>query len=95
MACVYTVQSDDAISVNVGDVVNVTGSITEYYDCTQVSVQNATDVEAAGSTSPTAVELSSAPSDWENYEGVLVTLGDVEIGADADYGQFATIMATC
>ena len=87
---VYTVQSDDAITVQVGDVVDVTGSITEYYDCTQVSVQNATDVEVTSSATPTATTLSATPSDWETYEGVLVTLSNVEIGADADYGQFAT-----
>ena len=87
---VYTVQSDENIAVNVGDVVNVTGSVTEYYDCTQVTIQNVSDVEVTGTQDPSATVLSDTPSDWENYEGVLVSLSNVEVGADADYGQFRT-----
>ena len=92
---VYTVPTDENIAVNVGDVVNVTGSVTEYYDCTQVSVQNASDVEVTGTQDPSATTLSDTPSDWENYEGVLVSLSNVEVGDDADYGQFVQFWRYC
>ncbi|MBM75263.1 MAG: hypothetical protein CMK59_07665 [Proteobacteria bacterium] len=87
---VYTETADDVPAVAVGDTVNITGEATEYYDCTQIAVRNGSDVEVVGASSPTSTSLDQAPSSWENYEGVLVTLSDVVVGSEDDYGQFET-----
>ena len=78
------------ISVNRGDVVTLTGMIEERYDQTQLVLNDPADftLESQGGDI-TAVALSAAPADWENYEGVLVTLENATIGAGGQYGQYA------
>jgi len=86
---VYTDRVDGEVSVSVGDVLDITGEVSEYYDLTEISVGNTNDIEPTGTTAEaTAVSLSEAPADWENYEGVLVSLSNVEIGAGGEYGVF-------
>jgi len=87
---VYTDRLDTEVTVSVGDVLNITGEVSEYYDLTEISVGNANDIEATGTTAEaTTASLSEAPADWENYEGVLVTLSSVEVGAGGEYGVYA------
>jgi len=77
--------SDD---IQVGGVLDLTGTVVEFYDLTEIK-----DAQLDwGSTTDTVVatELSSAPSDWEPYEGHLVTLSNVEVTAEADYGEVET-----
>lgn len=82
---------DTLVTVNAGDVVTLTGSATEFYDFTQVYMADATGLEAGGSTgTPVAESLSSAPSDWEPYEGMLVTLAGVSVTSDQEYGEVQT-----
>ena len=86
---VYTDRVDGDVDVSVGDVLNITGEISEYFDLTELSVGNISDIEAQGTTAEvSAVELTEAPSDWEEYEGVLITLSDVTIGEGGDYGVY-------
>ena len=92
---VYTVNADGELpQVAVGDVLNLTGEVSEYYDLTELTVGDASDIELTGESLPSDVvvtALSGAPTDWENYEGVLVSLADLEItDASLDYGQCAT-----
>lgn len=82
--------------VSVGDVVDVTGSVTEFgssdYDgrLTEIVVSDLANVTKTGSASPVTTELTAAPSDWEPYEGELVTLRDVAVtAAPNQYGQVA------
>jgi predicted extracellular nuclease len=82
--------------VAVGDVVSVTGSVTEFssrdYDgsLTEIVVNDLANVTKTGTAAPVAVELTNAPSDWEPYEGELVTIYDVAAtGAPDTYGQVA------
>jgi hypothetical protein len=37
-----------------------------------------------------AESLSEAPADWEPYEGALLTLADVTVTSDAEFGEVAT-----
>jgi predicted extracellular nuclease len=82
--------TEGAVDVAVGDVVTVTGEVTEYYDLTEISAAPE-DVVVTGSASPVATVLGEAPADWEPYEGVLLTLEGIALSADADsYGTCAT-----
>lgn len=79
------------VTVSTGDVFDVQGSSSEYYDLTELYVSDAATLTVSGAGSPTAVTLDAAPADWEPYEGVLVTLENVGITTDIDdYGQAAT-----
>jgi predicted extracellular nuclease len=78
-----------AITVNRGDVVNLTGMIEERYDQTQMVLNDPSDFEVVSQDGTiTAESLDASPADWENYEGVLVTLNNAEIGAGGQYGQY-------
>ena len=78
-------------SVTTGDQITVTGEVTEYYDLTELSVLDAGDIETTGSCTPTATTLQAAPSDFEPYESVLITVLDLNVTSDADdYGELTT-----
>lgn len=80
------------IEVARGDVVSLSGSIAEFYDQTQLVLEDASDftlVSSGADTSP--VTLSTTPADWENYESVLISLENVEIGAGGDYGVYELV----
>jgi predicted extracellular nuclease len=77
------------IDVARGDVVNLSGSISEYYDLTELTIDDVSGFEKMSSGSDiSATVLSAAPADWENYESVLVTLENVNIGPGGEYGQY-------
>ncbi len=82
---------DVLVTVNTGDVLTLTGSASEFYDFTQLYVADAAGVEVTASTGrPVAESLSAAPSDWEPYEGMLVTLAGVNVTSDQTYGEVST-----
>lgn len=82
---------DTVLDIAVGDVVTLTGSADEFYDFTQVYVADATGFSSSGaSATPVAESLSAPPGDWEPYEGMLVTLTDVTVTSDQEYGEVAT-----
>jgi DNA/RNA endonuclease YhcR with UshA esterase domain len=79
-----------SITVNRGDVITLTGMIEERYEQTQMVLQEPSNFEQVSTDGTiTAVPLDAAPADWENYEGVLVTLNNAEIGSGGQYGQYA------
>lgn len=64
-------------TVNVGDVVRVTGKVSEYYNQTQVSATSPTSVVycGTGTVAPTDVTLPfTSATQPEQYEGMLVRL---------------------
>ncbi len=59
--------------VNSGDLVQVSGTVTEFRELTQVASVVAVSVIGAGSVTPTPVVLPVTDmADWERYEGMLV-----------------------
>ena len=96
--------SDDSLwNVAAGDVVSIEGTVTEYgstdseLTLTEISVNSKDDITAAGTTADvtvTALTSSTVPTDdagWEPYEGVLISLPDVEITSDeSSYGEVDT-----
>ena len=56
-----------------------------------VAIADSADVVVTGAGSVTKSGLSEAPSDWESYEGTLLTLSNVTVTADSDtYGEATT-----
>ena len=88
---VYVYCGTDMVDVRRGDTLSITGVISEYYDLTEIYVASAADVVATGTGMVMTTTLSSPPSDWEPYEGVLLKLGGVEISSVPDsYGESMT-----
>ncbi|MHC4582658.1 MAG: ExeM/NucH family extracellular endonuclease, partial [Planctomycetota bacterium] len=69
--------------VSAGDVVNVTGDVTEYYGLTELT--RVTDIAVVGSgqlPEPAVVALPVADiTEWERYEGMLVHIDQVMVVA--------------
>ena len=84
---VYLYSSVEA-DVEVGDVVTLTGSYTEYYDLSEITIATTADLSVTGTAETVTTELTEAPADWEVYEGVLVSLMNVQATSDIDsYGE--------
>ncbi|MDP2307241.1 MAG: hypothetical protein Q8P18_14540 [Pseudomonadota bacterium] len=87
---VYT--PDVVVDVAVGDVFTLSGSAEEFYEFTQLRIADtATDMELTGTGSIAVAEsLAAAPTDWEPYEGALITLADLEVTAEGKFGEVET-----
>ena len=71
-----------------GDVVNLVGTVIEYYDLTELSDAEIEKTGATATVVPTVV--NSAPSDWEPLEGQLVQFDNLEVTAEGEYGEVET-----
>lgn len=88
---VYVYVGSTGLTANLGDELTLTGTVSEYYDLTEIEVSAAEDLVSTGVADPTVTTLTEAPADWEPYESVLVAFSDVEITSDEDsYGQYTT-----
>lgn len=88
---VYVYKGGAEFEVAAGDVLTVKGTVTEYFDLTEIVVDDTADVVKTGTGTPVPTALSAAPSDWEPYEGVLLTLNGVDVTSEVDsYGQVST-----
>lgn len=74
-AGVHVFLSADASGIAIGDVVDVTGEVDEYFDDTEVAIATVTRVGGGGAITP--VELTAEEATDEVYEGMLVTVTDV------------------
>ncbi len=77
-------------AATVGDVISLEGTASEYYDFTEVVVDDVSTIASSGTATPVPAELDAAPSDWEPYEGQLITLTDVTATSEPAYGQVST-----
>ena len=74
--------------VIVGDEVSVIGTVAEDYGRTQIEMADLTQMSITGSGTPEATTISTKPSNWEPYEGCLVTiLGSKANTGEDQYGQ--------
>lgn len=87
-----------APEVNPGDLVEVTGTVDEFFGLTEITDVTSVVVveEGAGAISPTPVGLPvSDPSDWEPYEGMLVTFNqDLYISEFFNFDRFNEMVLT-
>lgn len=75
-----------------GDRIEVTGTVDEYYDRTEIDIEDASDVTILGSEAVPPVTwiaagdiATSNPGVAEGYEGVLVGIEDVVVTEIGDY----------
>ena len=94
---IYVYMFDEAAEVvsglAPGDVLNITGEYVEFYDLSEIKVTDASMIEVISSGSTTTDAISEMPSDWEAWEGCLVSFTDLEVTSDEDeYGAADTNM---
>ena len=84
--------SDAVVTVATGDVLTLSGSADEFYDFTQLYLTDSpTELAITGSGAEPVVEsLTEVPEEWEAYEGMLITLADVDVTSEASYGEVET-----
>jgi len=88
---IYVYVGSNAVTVAAGDQLTIVGTTSEYYDYTELSIGGAADIVKTGTGTVTPTVLSSVPSDWEPYEGVLVTLNGLDVTSDPDsFGEEST-----
>ena len=84
---VFVGQAGGGIAPFVGDKITITGSVSEYYDSTQLVVSSAESISVTGETEVVATPLTTV-EDWEAYEGVLISLADQTVTSDVNsYGE--------
>jgi predicted extracellular nuclease len=96
---VWVYDNTGATAVAVGDLVTVTGLVEESSDLTQINVTGGgamVTIVSSGNALPTAASLDlpvAAETDYEAFEGMLITLIDDAVVTEtfgiARYGEFA------
>lgn len=84
---VYVYLGGESVSVEVGDVLTITGTATDFPDpgdLSEIKVSDAADVLVTGEGTPVATLILEAPESWEEHESCLITLPGVEILSDPD-----------
>lgn len=69
---IYIYSITYASTMNIGDVVSLTGTVSEYYNNTQIQNLTECTVVYSGANPPNPSEISATLANTEQYEGVLV-----------------------
>ena len=81
-----------AIDVVPGDLVRVSGTVDEFFSLTEITSVDAVLLCGTGSVAPTTITV---PSDFEAYEGMLVTVGHtLYISEFFNFDRFGEIVLT-
>lgn len=85
-----------APEVSVGEVVRVTGTAVEFFGRTQIASVATVEITGSASVVPALVSLPiSDSSDWEKYEGMLVTFPqDLYISEFFNFDRFGEMVLT-
>ena len=69
--------------IEVGDNVTLTGTVAEYYDLTEIKDVTSLTINSSGNT-VVATTITATEAQSEDYEGVLVTVNNLECTAEVD-----------
>jgi len=88
------VYAPNSIDVAIGDLVEVTGTVDEFYDRTQIGNVTALNVIGSGSIAATSVNLPVADANTlEQYEGMLVTLPQtLTVSENYNLGRYGEVV---
>jgi len=79
----------DWTTVNLGDEIEITGTVFESYGLTEIKDVSNVSVLSSGNTLPAPVQVSTNEIvDGEAYESVLVRVTDVEVTNSVDHGEY-------
>jgi uncharacterized repeat protein (TIGR01451 family) len=80
---VYVYDSGNTGNVNLGDEIEITGEVDEYFNLTELKNISSLQTKSTGNGIPT-VELTASEAMTEAYEGVLVATYAVTVTSEAD-----------
>ncbi len=81
--------NESSYPVVLGDSVEVTGTVTEYYGLTEINDVTNVTVINSGNPQPNPVIIPTSDISQEKYEGILVTVTDaICTNPNAGFGQF-------
>jgi predicted extracellular nuclease len=89
---VYLLSGAQSVTFEVGDVVSISGSISEYYDLTELTVSDAADISWSSTVEAVTIDALdlTTVSDWEAWESCMVSITDVTATEAQDYGDATT-----
>lgn len=80
---------ENGTEVNIGDSVTVTGTVTEFFELTEITFVSDITIHSSDNDLPAAIEVPTGDVQNEEYEGILVTVTGAECtNEDAGFGQF-------
>jgi hypothetical protein len=83
------------LGITAGDVLDISGVVDEYYDATQIVVSDESNITTlagpAGVVTADAVD-ADAVTDWEQWEGCLVTTSDETVADDGDLDAYGEVL---
>ncbi|MEM9214427.1 MAG: ExeM/NucH family extracellular endonuclease [Cyanobacteria bacterium P01_F01_bin.150] len=97
--------SSPSVDVNIGDVVQITGTVSEFFNQTQITASSVVIQSGSATIVPTNIDLPTVSTttddegellaDLEAYEGMLVTFGDtLTVDEYFNYDRFGEIRLT-
>ncbi len=90
--------SSPAVNVQIGDLVQVEGVVSEFNDLTEITSFSGVTVVSSGNPIPTAASVAlpvNAVSDFEAYEGMLVTFPQALVISEYfNFDRFGEIVLT-
>ncbi len=80
---------DQSNAPALGDQIEITGTVTEFFDLTEIVDLTAFQVVSSNNTLPAPAELSTADINQEDYEAMLVSVSGANCtNADLGFGEF-------
>ena len=80
---------DQTYTPTLGDQIEITGTVTEYFDLTEIVDLSAFQIISSGNALPAPIELSTVEINQEDYEGMLVKVNQATCtNADLGFGEF-------
>ncbi|MFH1464627.1 MAG: hypothetical protein ABIO70_09595 [Pseudomonadota bacterium] len=87
----YGGMDPEDMDIQVGDLVTVAGTISEWNDLTEISIATAYDVAKLGTWDVTVDAVDCGTTDWEPWEGCLISVDGLEMTSWPDnYGEVTT-----
>ncbi len=85
---VYAQGGTDDLFLSVGDEINITGVVSEFYDWTELTIASTAAVEVTGEAA-IAIDVvdPSTTNDWEKWESCLISIGAANIESVNSYGE--------
>ena len=85
---VYLAAGSEGLYLAVGDEIDISATISEFYELTELTVVDNSSITVTGQGEVTADAVDhTAVADWEVYEGNLITISEVEVTGCIDFGE--------
>ncbi|MEM9819843.1 MAG: phospholipase D-like domain-containing protein [Bacteroidota bacterium] len=85
---IYVYDPNNSNPPTVGDAIDITATITEFHDLTELKDVTALEITSSGNPLPEAIELGTAAAKNEDYEGMLIRISATCSSTDIGFGEW-------